>query len=249
MKKHSVVIIDDEKKSREVLQKMLEAFCPDVQILGEADNVTTGVEIVKALQPEILFLDIEMRSGTGFDLLQQIDNSDFEVIFTTAYEEYAIKALRLGAIDYLLKPIDITELKNAIAKAVQKKEKDSGNQNLVDLIRNIKNDRKHRISLSTLEGVFYVDIDQIIRCEASGAYTTFHLKNKTKVVTSKNLKEYELLLAEHNFFRVHHSHIINIDEVFMYIKSDGVVEMKDGSQVSISGQKKDAFLERMKSTG
>lgn len=229
-----------------MLEKIIQDFCPELALKGTAESVDQGVDLIKSVRPDIVFLDIEMRSGTGFDLLQQLDNPDFEVIFTTAYEQYAMKAIKFSALDYLLKPIDITELKNAIKKAIDKRQKENGNQNLLSLINNLRTDKKPRISISTAEGIFYIEIDQIVRCEAKGAYTVFYLKNGTKITTSKNLKEYETLLSEHNFHRVHNSHIINIEEVHKYIKSDNMVEMKDGSRVGISSQRKDSFLERMK---
>lgn len=246
MRAYNAVIIDDEKRSREVLRSLLETFCQQVRIVAEADSVASGISVINAQNPDIVFLDIEMRSGTGFDLLRQLDDIDFEVIFTTAFSEYAIKAIRHGAVDYLLKPIDIEDLKTAVKNTIVKREKDRNNSSINELLRSLKNERKRRISLSTAEGVLYVNVEEIIRCEASGAYTTFFLKTGNKIITSKNLKEYEIQLSDYNFFRVHHSHIVNMAEIRMYIKSDSMIELTDGSRVSVSNQKKDVFLQRMR---
>lgn len=243
-----VVIVEDEKKSREVLKKLLEEFCPEVQIVGIAASVEEGVKVITSVRPDLIFLDIEMQSATGFDLLQQMDKIDFEVIFTTAYEQYALKAIKFSAVDYLLKPIDVMELRGAIQKILSMNKKTEINQNLIELLNNIKTDKPRSISISTSDGIVFIDSEQIVRCEAHGAYTTLYLKDGNKIMASKNLKEYEGLLGDTNFFRVHNSHLINIKEVKRYIKSDGgYIEMKDGSRVNISQHKKEEFIERMKS--
>ncbi|RYD56105.1 MAG: response regulator transcription factor [Sphingobacteriales bacterium] len=242
-----VVIVEDEKKSREVLKTLLEEFCPEVQIDGIAGSVEEGIRVVKATRPDLVFLDIEMQSATGFDLLQALDTLDFDVIFTTAYEQYALKAIKFSAVDYLLKPIDVMELKNAIQKCLARNNKKDINQNLIELLNNIRSDKPKSISISTSEGIVFIDSEDIIRCEAHGAYTTLFLKDGNKILASKNLKEYESLLNETLFFRVHNSHLINIKEVKRYIKSDGgYIEMKDGSRVNISQHKKEEFIERMR---
>lgn len=242
-----VVIVEDEMKSREVLKRLIEEFCPEVHIVGIAGSVEEGLQVIANTKPDLLFLDIEMQSATGFDLLQKIDKIDFEVIFTTAYEQYALKAIKFSAVDYLLKPIDVAELRNAIQKTLSKSKTTDVNQNLIELLNNIKTDKPRSISISTSDGIVFIDSDQIIRCEAHGAYTTLYLKDGGKILASKNLKEYEGLLGDNTFFRVHNSHLINIKEVKRYVKSDGgYIEMKDGSRVSISQHKKEEFIERMK---
>jgi two-component system LytT family response regulator len=242
-----VVIVEDEKKSREMLKNLLDTFCPEVICGGMADSVKTGLDLIKNTKPDIVFLDIEMQSGTGFDLLQQLEDLNFEVIFTTAFAQYAIKAIKFNALDYLLKPIDVDDMKAAVAKAVKKRQNTNENMGLQELVNAIKNKNVQRISISTLDGVIFVELDDIIRCEAKGAYTFFYLRNGSNITASKNLKEYEQLLCDYQFIRIHHSHIINLSEVHKYIKTDGgIVQMKDGSKVSISQNRKDVFLERMK---
>ena len=241
-----VVIVEDEKKSREVLKNLLENYCPEINIVGIAESVPKGIEIINSVHPDIVFLDIEMQTSTGFDLLQSLDTLDFDVIFTTAYEQYALKAIKFSALDYLLKPIDINELKQAIHKLVKKRTKGENNEQLVQLINNLAPSKPHRIIISTSEDILFIEVNDIVRCEAQGAYTIFHLKDNSKLTASKNLKEYEMLLSEHNFFRIHNSHLVNINEVHKYIKSNGgYVEMKDGTKVSIAQNRKQEFLERM----
>lgn len=245
--KHSlkVLIIDDEKKSRESLKNLLMEYCTDVSIEGMADTVEKGVELIKKINPDLIFLDIEMQASTGFDLLKKIQLLNFEVIFTTAYEQYALKAIKFSALDYLLKPIDINELIQAIEKYKQKVSM-SENKKLEQLLQNIQNKIPRNITLSTSEGLLFIEIDKIIRCEAQGAYTVFYLKDSRKIMVSKNLKEYENLLSEHAFVRVHNSHLVNIKEVQKFIKSDGTIILKDGSEVSVSNSKREEFLELMK---
>jgi len=247
MSMYKALIVEDEKKSREVLKGLLEHYCPEVTVAGMAETVPKGVEMILAEKPDIVFLDIEMQSATGFDLLQQLEAFDFEVIFTTAYERYALKAIKFNALDYLLKPIDIGELQQAVKKAVEKRSRQPQNKNLESLFQYIRQNRSQRIAISTSEGIIYLETDQIIRCEAQGAYTQFFLKDRSKILASKNLKEFESLLKDHHFFRVHNSHLININEVLKYVKTEGgYIEMKDGSKVAISQNRKDEFMELMR---
>lgn len=241
-----VIIIDDEPKSRETLKNLLQEYCSDVSIEGMADSVDEAVGLITKLKPDLIFLDIEMQTATGFDLLKRLEKHDFEVIFITAYEQYALKAIKFSALDYLLKPIDINELKQAIDK-YKRRVIASENKKITQLLQNIQSNAPKRITLSTSEGLLFIDIDKIIRCEAQGAYTLFHIKDSRKIMVSKNLKEYQNLLTEHGFFRLHNSHLINIKEVHQFIKSDGgIVVLKDGSKVAISANKKEEFLELMK---
>lgn len=237
------VIIDDEKKGREGLKNLLEEFCPEVIVEATASTVDNGIEIIRKHNPDLVFLDIEMQTATGFDLLDRFGNITFEVIFATAYDQYAIKAFKFNALDYLLKPIDIQELKLAVKKVkerlgVKKAAKD-------DLSANAKQTENVRLVLSTSEGVFFVENSSILRCDADGAYTHFHLKDGRKIMISKNIKEYEHLLGESHFCRVHNSHIINLKEVDRYIKADGIAIMKDGKEIPVSVTKRDEFLLKM----
>ncbi len=241
------IIVEDEAKSREMMKKMVEMYCPEVTVVGTAESVVAAVELIEEQRPDIILMDIELHPGTCFDIFPQLSRLDFEIIFTTAYKDYAIEAIKYNALDYLLKPINKKELKAAIEKAVQKRQVKDENMTLKAFLRNFKSAVSARISLNTTEGIIYAEVDQISRCEAKGSYTTIYFKDNTKHITSRSLKEYEASLREYNFFRVHNSHLINFGEVKKYIKADGgFVEMRDGSQVPVSNSNKDEFLEQMK---
>ncbi len=242
------IIVEDELHSREFLKNLVTDYCPEISLSAMASDVEEGVAAIKAHQPDIVFLDIEMQTGTGFDLLQQFPVPEFDVIFTTAYDHYAIKAIKFSAIDYLLKPIGIEELQQAVKKVTDKKAS-SGNQAALQmLIKNLQAPQKteQSITLATSEGLEFVPLQQIIRIEASGPYSYFFLKNNRKIMVSKHLKEYELLLSDHGFFRPHNSHIINIREVKRMVRTDGgYAVMSDDSKIGISPKKKDEFMQQM----
>lgn len=246
--KYTAFIADDEVRSRELLQNLLEEFCPQLQILGNAASVDDAVRSVNQLQPQILFLDIEMHPGTGFDILQKLPSSAFhQVIFTTAYDQYAIQALRISAIDYLLKPIDVPELQSAVQKAIQQIDGKYPQHQLQHLLQNlVKQQKDQSISLSTAEGLEFVPINSIIHLEANGAYTVFHLKEGRKIMVSRNLKEFETMLAEHGFFRVHNSYLVNLKEIRKYLRTDGgYVVMSNDISLSISPKKKEELLQQL----
>lgn len=244
----NVVIVEDELHSRETLKNMVNEYCPDVEIMGLASSVQEGIELLNTHYPDLVFLDIEMQSETGFDLLTQVKNLNFEVIFTTAFEQYALNAIKFSAIDYLLKPIDLEELQNAVEKVVRKKKASLHNKKLEILLDNIhnKNTAQHTITLSTSNGYEFINVADIIYCEADGSYTNFFIKNKKSLLISKHLKEYENLLSDHNFMRVHQSYLINLSEVEKYIKSEGgYIVMKNGAKLSISKKNKEEFVRKM----
>lgn len=239
----NTVIIEDEKKSREVLKNLIQSYCPNVNICGMAESVSTGVELIRSVKPDLVFLDIEMQSGSGFDLLERIGKVNFEVIFTTAYEQYALKAIKFSALDYLLKPIDIAELKTAVEKISMRNDRQNENEKVSQLIRNFSNKQEPKITLSTSDGLVFVLVEDIVRCEAHGAYTIFYFKNRKSIMVSKNLKEFQLLLEDHHFFRIHNSHLINLNEIEKYKKTDGgSVVMSDGSNISISESRRQEFM-------
>ncbi len=241
------IIVEDEARSREMLRKMVEMFCPEVKIMGVAESVPAAVLLIKEVRPDIILLDIELHPDKCFDIFPQLDNLDFEVIFTTAYKNYAIEAIKYGALDYLLKPIDMTELKTAIDKAIQKRSSMQENTLLKKFLGDLRPAGASRIALSTSDGIIYAEVARISRCEAKGPYTNIFFKDGTKIMTSKNLKEYEGALGTHRFMRVHNSHLINLAEVAKYVKADGgYIEMKDGSQLPVSTGNKEAFFEEMK---
>lgn len=243
------LIVEDEIPSQETLKNFLKEYCPEVELLAVTDTVKEGVCLVNKLKPDLLLLDIALNNGTGFDLLKQVQERNFEVIFTTAYEHYALRAIKFSAIDYLLKPIDLDELQVAVKKVISKQQSLNSNRQIDTLLSNLlkHNIRQHTITLSTSEGLHFVVVEDIIRLEALGSYTQFHLINDKKIVVSKHLKEYERLLGDINFCRIHQSHLINIKAVVKYQKSDGgYVLLKDNSKIKVSESKKDFFLMRMK---
>lgn len=242
------VIVEDERHSRETLKNLLEEFCVDITVIGTAANVNDAVKTIKELKPDVVFLDIELQTGTGFDVLGQVSHLNFEVIFTTAFEQYAIKAIKFSSLDYLLKPIDLDELQRAVNKAQTKKNKAVYKKQLETLMLNLKSQKPNlnKICLATSDGFEFIEINDIIYCKAEGSYTIFKLKNSEKLLVSKNLKEYENLLLEQGFMRVHNSFLINLKEVKKYMKADGgYIIMTNNDTVSISRSRKVDFLKVM----
>ena len=243
------IIIEDEQKSREMLAGIIQKNCPGIEMVGLAKNVKEGVEMIKALQPELVFLDVSMPDGSGFDLLEKVQGNKFELIFATASDQYAIRAFKYSACDYLLKPIDIEELKNAVEKARQKKSVSPPNmENLQFLIQQLKrtDDNFQKITLPTGNAFEIVNLKDIVRCEADTSYTIFYLSDKRKLMVSAGLKHYEDILPENDFIRVHHHHLINMNHVQRFLKVDGgYAVMSDGTQIEISRRKKESFLERL----
>lgn len=242
------IIVEDEFHSRETLKGFLREYCPEVQLIEEAGSVEDAVLKISGLRPELVFMDIELQTGTGFDVLTRLSHLDFHLIFTTAFEHYAIKAIKFSSIDYLLKPIDKEELQAAVVKAQQLREMENRQKLLENLLSNLKSPapENHKISLSTAEGVEFIPTRDILFCEASGAYTQFILTDGRKLLVSKNLKEYENILQNLAFMRVHNSFLINLDEVKKYVRSEGgYIVMNNDKQVSISPSKKEEFLRRM----
>lgn len=243
------IIIDDELKSRESLKKMIETFCSTLtEVSTVCQNVTEGLEAMRKYAPDIVFLDVQMQGETGFDFLEKIAFTDFEIIFTTAHSEYALKAIKLSAIDYLLKPINIEDLQNAIAKVRDKQSKDS-NHKFKQLLQNLQTARaeNYKLALPTSEGLTFIKIDDILYLKASGNYTEIHMVTGEKHLVSRQLKEYDDLLDDNGFFRIHHSFLINLNHIQNYIRGDGgYVVMSDKNTIDVSRRKKDAFLERIK---
>jgi two-component system, LytTR family, response regulator len=240
------IIIDDERTSRETIKGLLKKNCPDVQVVGEADGFVSGLNKINSLQPDVIFLDIQMPDGSGFKLLEEIDEINFEVIFTTAYDQFAIKAIRYSALDYLLKPINPDELTHAVGKLAMKLKKGKDNTGVNFLLDTIKSPsaKIKRIVLSELDGLQIIEVDNIIRCEADGCYTKFFLIDKRVIIVSKILREYEEILSEFNFIRPHKSHLINLKYIKSLIKVDGpIIEMSDNSQIPVARRKKDQILD------
>jgi two-component system LytT family response regulator len=212
--------------------------------VGIANGIGEVQDLVDRLNPDLLFSDVMLPPHTSFDWLQTLVHFPFEIIFTTSFEEYAIKAFRMAAVDYLLKPIDKSELEKALDKFRQKKKSGEDNNNIQHLINNLKEKTNQtRIALPTMTGFLFVSIKDIVRCESDNTYTTFYMADKRKLVVSKTLKDCEQLLLDYRFFRVHNSHLINLEYITEYIKGEGgLVKMADGSHVDVSRRRKDEFL-------
>ncbi len=246
--KVKALVIDDERRSRETLTGMLAKYCVDhVEVLGEADGMQTGLEAIRRLQPEVVFLDIQMPDGSGFKLLESLEEINFEVIFTTAFDQFAIKAIRYSALDYLLKPIVPAELKNSVEKVRQKKSDGTLNKHIRVLLENIKEpaaSTSKRIVLSTAEGMHIIDIKDIIRCESDDYYTRFFLVDRKPILVSKTLKEHEELLSEFGFIRPHKSHLVNVRFAKSFIRADGgYILLQDGTTVPVSRRKREKTIQ------
>lgn len=246
--KIKAVIVDDEKNNCENLKELLTRYCPELEILAMAHSAREGIEAISRTKPELVFLDIQMQGGSGFDLLEQVRPVDFEVIFVTAFDQYAIRAIRFCAIDYLLKPVDILELQAAVQRAVSKIRQRDPNLAMTTLLANRKTGNEDlKIALPTAERILFVQVSEIIRCLGENNYTTVFLKNGASVLVSKTLKEYEELLSDKGFLRVHQSHLINHQYIRSFEKQDGgYLKMTDGASVPISRQRKPQVLQQLK---
>jgi len=241
------IIVDDELKSRESLKILVEDFCEGVEVKALCQNVAEAIKAIDQFNPEVVFLDIQLQRETGFDLLTRLKDFDFEVIFTTAYSEFAIKAFKFSAIDYLLKPIDIEELKRALAK-VERRIGNTFSERLQQLMQNLRtgSSENYRLALPTADGLVFVKINQILYCEASSNYTEIVMEDNKKYVVSRTLKEYEDMLTEQNFFRIHHSYLINLNGIKKYVRGDGgYVIMNNDKSLDVSKRKKEGFLSRI----
>lgn len=240
--KLKAAIVDDVALARETLKEDLVTYCPDIEIIGEADGVVTGSKLLKQIKPDVVFLDIQLQDGSGFDILEILGDISFQVIFTTASDAFAIKAFKFSAIDYLLKPVDPDELMEAVNKLSKA---NISQQNSYDLLLNTvkKKTLPQRMALHTLEKIHVTEIADIVRCESNGNYTTFFFKNGQKLLVTKTLKEYDQLLSEHKFARVHQSHLINSHQIKEFVKVDGgYLVMHDGSKVPVSMRKKSTVM-------
>ena len=237
-------IVDDEKKGRDSLQKLLDLYCPEVEVIGQADSVNNAFLFITKEKPNLVFLDVEMPHGSGFELLKKFDKINFKTIFVTAHKHYAIKAIKFAALDYLLKPVDVDELIEAVQHACENTHQNQSSQ-YHNLLENIANGKAGKIAVPVKEGMAFINPTDIIRLEADGAYTQIFTISD-KYTATKNIKEYEQLLHEHNFFRAHHSHLINLKQVKGFSRVDGYfASMSDGVSVEVSRRKKDQFLQLM----
>jgi len=232
------VIIDDIPEAIAVLKADLENYCVNIEVVGSAEGVVTGAKLIKEIKPDLVFLDIQMKDGSGFDLLEILGEVNFKLIFTTASDDYAVKAFKFAAVDYLLKPIDPDELMDAVSR-VEGQDKPAER---IDLLKENFVKAK-RIALNTLQKIHIVNVEEILRCESNINYTMFYFTDGTKLLVTKTLKEFDNLLSGHNFIRVHQSHLINTSFIKEFLKSDGVIVMKDGTKVPVSTRKKEVLME------
>lgn len=233
------IIIDDEIANIKNLNVLVSKYCPEITIVNTSDNIHEAEKIIRTDKPDLIFLDIRLKDKTAFDLLPNIQNILFEVIFVTAYDEYGIQAIKFAALDYILKPINIEELQTAVAKAslkIKAKQQNSQIQFLIDQLQPAQPSRK--IALPMQSEIRYVNINEIIRCEADNTYTTFHLTNEI-IIISKSLKEYADLLTPHGFIRTHQSHLINTKYIKSWLKEDGgTILLENGKKIPVSRQKR-----------
>jgi two-component system LytT family response regulator len=240
-----VVIIDDEDNNVDNLQQLLLEYCSDVKVVATASGADEGAALIGRWQPDIVFLDIEMPGKNGFDLLKSLPELNFELIFVTAHHQYGIQAVKFAAIDYLLKPINIEELKGAVAKAVKKRVEKNRNfqlENLIQILHQQHTKSEHRIALPTAKETRFAKTEEIIRCESSNIYTTFYLVSGEKIMVSKPIYEYEELLADYQFIRCHQSHIVNKKFIKSWVKEDGgYLLLYDKAQVPVSRQNRESI--------
>lgn len=246
----TALLIEDDKHLRTGLKALLERYTNDILIIGEAESVKTGIAAIEKLRPQVIFLDIHLTDGTGFDILEQLTKTNGKlkahVVFITAHEQYAVKAFKFSALDFILKPVDPEELQHTMGKIKEAVGKNNSFENIDLLLENIRKkvDNFKRIALSTSDGIHLFEVSDIIRCEAKANYTEFFIKNHKPVLISKTLKEYEEMLTEHGFERIHQSHLINLSYLKSYIKSDGgYVIMADNSNIPIAQSKKEKLQE------
>jgi two-component system LytT family response regulator len=237
------IIIEDEEQAISALMADLKKHCPEIEIIGTTGSVEDGIKLIKKTNPELVFLDIQLSDGLGFDVLEVYNENNFKIIFTTAYSQYAIKAIKFSALDYLLKPINADELKLAVKKALESNT-ETNQSKIENFIKNqnLLNPNK-KIALQTSQGVFLHELQTIIRCNSEGNYTSIYFTNGKRLLIGKPLKEYEEILSGFGFERIHHSHIINLNHLVSYINKDGgYVVLSDNTSLPVSSRKKSQLL-------
>lgn len=247
-RKLRTIIIDDEQDAVDFINSIILEFCSSLEVVGKAYNVFQGVAEIKEKKPDLIFLDVEMPNGTGFDLLAQFPEKEFDVVFITAFNHYAIKAIKFSAVDYILKPININEFIESVDRVIKKRAEKStqGNENLKILMENLRSSQPSRLAIPTADGMEYLNPKDIIRIEADRSYSWFFINGNRKILVSKHLKEFQELLSDRYFFRPHNSYLINLKYVKKYIRKEGgYIEMTDGSVIPVSRNRKDIFLALM----
>lgn len=241
------ILIDDEKNALEILEWQLHTYCPQVEIVALCNTADSGIEAIRQHAPQLVFLDIEMPKKNGFDVLEAFRNPSFDVIFTTAYNQFALKAFRFAALDYLLKPIDADDLVNSL-KRYERKVQGSFNQQLEILLQHYRqpNTLPEKISFSTQQAVHFIKPETILYCESDGNYTTLFFLDNTQLIVSKTLKEVEEVLVHYRFLRIHNSYLINLSQVSRYVKTEGgSIEMTNGTQLPISRQRREEVMQAL----
>ncbi|MDX1478368.1 MAG: LytTR family DNA-binding domain-containing protein [Saprospiraceae bacterium] len=240
------IMIDDEPECLLSLAYDLEKHCPEVEVVAQCKGGKEGVMAINKHQPDVVFLDIDMPFVNGFDVLEMVPNIDFEVIFTTAYDKYALRAFRISAVDFLLKPIDPESLKQAVQKVVLLKERGNAQKQinfLIQQLKDLENNNVRKIALPTFEGLEFINLEDILYCQSDGAYSNVHFTDGTKLYISKTLRYLEEILCDFHFFRVHNSYIVNLHYVRKYAKTDGgLIIMNNGDKVKVSRSKKEELL-------
>jgi two-component system LytT family response regulator len=241
------IIVDDELDCCETIAALLDSFCPDVELTGIYHNGTEALPIILQKQPDLVFLDVEMPKMNGFEMLEQLPQVNFDIIFTTSYDQYALKAIRFSAIDYLLKPVDREELQRAVQKVIQRSQRTIAKQVEI-LMQKLHQPAKSigKIALPTMEGLQMIPVDSIISCESDSNYTILLLKSRKKLIVSTTLKEMEEVLEDHSFLRVHRSYLVNLNEVEKYVKGEGgYLIMSDGSMIDVSRNRKEQLMKQL----
>lgn len=241
------IIVDDEPNAAESLATLLKRYCPEVELSAICNSGVSALKEIPMHNPQLVFLDIEMPHMNGFELIEKLPEINFELIFTTSYDQYAIKAIKFSALDYLLKPVDREELKKAVQKVLQRQQPPLPQQ-LEILLQKLSQPvaSSLRIAIPTMEGLQMIQIDSIISCAADSNYSNFHLKNKQKITASRTLKDVEEMLEGRSFFRVHHSHLVNLNEIHKYVKGEGgYLIMSDGSTIDVSRSRKELLLQKL----
>jgi two-component system LytT family response regulator len=242
----TAIIVEDEMNARALLRRYLEKYC-ETEVIGEVESVSDGVDMVLEKKPDMVFLDISLPDHNGFELIRRLQPVEFEVIFVTAYDQYALQALKLSAVDYLLKPVDISELRQSVQKARERIDYKRSNENLLVLLENLKQPESRRIAIPDGHSYVYEDVANIIRLRAQGRYTEIYTVANKKYTVTRNLGEFDKMLSQYKFLRVHHSHLVNPQHISSFEKQDGgFLIMKDKSSVEVSRKNKEALMNFLK---
>lgn len=245
----TAVVIDDQEKIRKGLISMLQYYCPRVTVVAEANGVASGLDVIAKYSPDLVFLDIEMNDGSGFDLIRQLEKRDFSLIFVTAHDQYALEAFRMSALDYLLKPINKDDLINAVERAALQRSKTDLSNQLSVLVDNLEAKPK-KLILKDAESIHVVPLESIIRCAAESSYTIFYLRDGRKVVVTRTLKEFDQTLNPYGFQRIHHSHLVNLEDIQRFDKANHQeVVLINGDKLPVSHRKKEQLIARLEGLG